>query len=444
MMTNVHPIGVLVCCLWAASCTAASGPASAVGESPVEYTAPASAARPTDAPPVAAAKPTDAPPVAAAKPTDAPHVAVAAPADEAPVPAARTVSRSRPAGQPGDGPLADPARRKAFWTAIRSGRSATAGGKLDAAVTAYDAALAVAPDHPRALSGRGYARLLAGDLDGATEDLELALGMNPSREIQGAAHFNLGLVAEKRGDPAEAIRHFQLSNKVRPSKPAAKKLANSAPVCAVDIDNDDEEPRHFDSWLAFARVAMEDRAPATEAEARRVLCTVDDDDDDDGEGEDGCAGPGPWHIISDTGDFGQHHLALPDATGLLVLGLQTWGPGGGRCTSYEELAFGAGDPMLLTYRSGEGILTPVDADGEEECDEIEEDCEYACTDEMNVTLEYTLVDRKSLRRLMQVSATGVEIDAGGRQGGPQLAAKLVTGGLRITGDGCDQLLAVAP
>lgn len=419
MMTNLHPIGVLVCCLWAASCTAASGSAGAVGDPPVEHTAP----------------------VAAAKPTDTPLTTAAAPTVAAPAAAARTVSRSRAAGQPGDGVLADPERRKAFWTAIRSGRSATAGGKLDDAITAYDAALAIALEHPRALSGRGYARLLAGDLDVATADLELALAMNPSREIQGAAHFNLGLVAEKRGDPAEATRHFQLSNKIRPSKPAARKLAHSAPVCAADIDDEVEMPRHFDSWLALARVVMEDRAPATEAEARRVLCTVDDDDD--GEDDDGCAGPGPWHIISDTGDFGQHHLALPDATGLRVLGLQTWGPGGGRCTSYEELAFGAGDPMLLTYRSGEGILAPVDADGEEECDEIEEDCEYACTDEMNVTLEYTLVDRKSLRRLMRVSATGVELDAGGRTGGPQLAAKLVAGGLRITGDGCDQL-AIAP
>lgn len=409
-MTNVHAIGLLIF-LGSAGCTPTSGPASAM-EAPPSVT----------------------------PPTDAPPVADAATAAGAP----RVTRTSRAPAKPREGEvsgLADPERRKTFWAAIRGGRQATAAGKLDAAVVAYDTALTVAPEHPRALSGRGYAHLLAGDLAAATTDLERALEMNPSREIKGAVHFNLGLVAEKRGDQDEATRHFQLSNHIRPSKAAAKKLAHSAPVCAADIADEVEMPRRFDSWLALAREVMEDRAPATEAEARRMLCTVDDDGD--GEDEDGCAGPGPWHIISDTGEFGQHHLALPDATGLRVLGLQTWGPGGGRCSSYEELAFGAGDPMLLTYRSGEGILAPV-KEGEEECDEIEEDCEYACTDESNVTLEYTLVDRKSLRRLMRLSATGVELDAGGRTGGPKLAAKLVQGKLQITGDGCDQTLAIPP
>lgn len=60
---------------------------------------------------------------------------------------------------------------------------------------------------------------------------------------------------------------------------------------------------------------------------------------------------------------------------------------------------------------------------------------------IDVVLEYAVVDPRTLRRLVGVSATGVELESGDEPtGGPQLAAQLVERGLRLTGDNCDQVV----
>ena len=100
----------------------------------------------------------------------------------------------------------DTTQRKAFWAAIQEGRKQTAGKDYAAAVAQFDAALAQLPDHPRALAGRGYARLLAGELDAAEADLRKALTHPGTAKVEAAIEFNLGLVAEKRGEADEAKR----------------------------------------------------------------------------------------------------------------------------------------------------------------------------------------------------------------------------------------------
>src|SRR5690606_15115195 len=112
--------------------------------------------------------------------------------------------------------------------ALSRGRERTRAGAHDEAVAAFDDALAAIPRDPRALSGRGYARLLAGDLPSAEADLQAALAGGPPRSLEAAIDFNLGLVAEGRGDSVAALEYFRRSAVLRPTKAVGKKLRADA------------------------------------------------------------------------------------------------------------------------------------------------------------------------------------------------------------------------
>jgi hypothetical protein len=393
------------------------------------------------APQPATPQPTPQPATAPAPTAEAPPT-TPAPAGK---PAPATTRREAP--RPADGKPVDattPEQRKAFKAAIRDGRKATAKNQFSAAIAAYDAALAAIADHPRALSGRGYAKLLSGDLDGATTDLERALSLSPPPEIQGAAHFNLGLVAEKRGELTEAKRQFQLSNTIRPSKAAAKKLAGGPPVCAAAIDRTVAEPRKVASWLALAREVLTDgEAPKTEAEARDALCKFDASSQ---EQVDGCAGEPPWHLVNNDEAGWMHRLVRPAGEELLVLDMQSW-TSFSRCGGFDEFELTGKSPLLVRYAGSEGMAVEVKLKGDEmvDCGEDDDDCQSACLSEYDVQLEYVVVDPATLRRSLsvQVHATSREDEHGNTVGGPQLKATLEAGGLKIKGEGCDELVPLA-
>lgn len=165
----------------------------------------------------------------------------------------------------------DADKRKAFWAAIQDGRKQTAGKDYAAAVAQIDAALAQLPDHPRALSGRGCAPA-GGRAGRGGGRLAQGAGAASTAKVEAAIEFNLGLVAEQRGDADEAKRRFAIANKLRPSKAAADKLAG-AQVCpaALDYTKKSQVYANFAAiWgalLAEQVVAEADR-PADEASAR--------------------------------------------------------------------------------------------------------------------------------------------------------------------------------
>lgn len=121
-----------------------------------------------------------------------------------------------------------------------NGRS-PAGDKLDEArrftrakdypraIAAFDAALALDASLAAAYSGRGYARLLAGEFAAARTDFDAALARDSSAPFQAAVHFNLGLLAEKQGDRTAARAAYTRSNELRPTKAARDALAALAP-----------------------------------------------------------------------------------------------------------------------------------------------------------------------------------------------------------------------
>lgn len=103
---------------------------------------------------------------------------------------------------------ADVERAKQYVNGLARGRKATVAKDYAAAVGHFDRALAAEPGDARALSERGYAHLLAGELDAAAKDLEAAAKRAGSAELLRQILFNQATVAEKRGDTkaAEALR----------------------------------------------------------------------------------------------------------------------------------------------------------------------------------------------------------------------------------------------
>ena len=109
--------------------------------------------------------------------------------------------------------------------ALRAARAAAKAGDLKAAVSGFDAILAVAPGRTDYLSERGFLRYKAGDLAGALADLDAAAKTHPAGKMRGVIQFNLGLVKAASGDKKGALAAFQSADKLRPSKTAKGKIA---------------------------------------------------------------------------------------------------------------------------------------------------------------------------------------------------------------------------
>ncbi|MBK8214415.1 MAG: hypothetical protein IPK71_11775 [Myxococcales bacterium] len=126
---------------------------------------------------------------------------------------------------------------KAYTEALKKGRAATLAKKYDEAIAAFDAALKALPGDARALSERGYAKLLAGKLDDARKDLREAEASTKDPKLLGQIHYNHGLVAEKLGHAEEAKASVAKSNVLAPTKAAATKAGTSTCVADVETQN---------------------------------------------------------------------------------------------------------------------------------------------------------------------------------------------------------------
>lgn len=212
---------------------------------------------------------------------------------------------------------------RTYAAALDSGRTATRARRYEDAIAAFDRALVAKPGDARALSERGYARLLAKDLARATADLDRALEGTSDPALLGPIHFNLGLVAEERGDADGARVAFARSNAIRPTKAARAKLEGRS-ACVAVVDRSRPKAKVHAS-LSAAYAAMRATAdahvpsgaavPATDAAIVQATC------------EAGCDGPGPWVARLEAG-FG--------ARGFLVV------PAGGKVAVHEldEASFG--------------------------------------------------------------------------------------------------------
>jgi hypothetical protein len=176
-------------------------------------------------------------------------------------------------------PPEDPEAHKKYRAALNKGRKATDAKKYKDAIAAFDEALAIKKGDARAISERGYARLLSGDLDGASRDLDDSATRSKDRKLLSSIWYNRGLVDEKRGKQDSALVAFYMANALRPTDAAAKKIAGKT-VCPVAVyrpyDRQDDVTNTWEAtdWQDLAKQSveeLEDKRPATEAEALDAL-----------------------------------------------------------------------------------------------------------------------------------------------------------------------------
>jgi len=122
--------------------------------------------------------------------------------------------------------------RRRFVHALNEGRAAVRSGGGPRAVEAFERALAMRPVDPVALCEAGWAQFQAGNLDRASDQLgkgvrglEASAGTGEPRAL-AACLYNLGRVAEQRGQHADAIAHYRRSLALRTSDPVRARLAS--------------------------------------------------------------------------------------------------------------------------------------------------------------------------------------------------------------------------
>ena len=109
---------------------------------------------------------------------------------------------------------------------VNEGRKLTRAKDYAGAIAAFDAGLTKDPASAPGHSGRGYAKMLAGDAAGAKADFEKALTLETKDAgFQAAVWFNLGQLAEKGKDLAAAKAAYEKAIGFKPSEGATKALA---------------------------------------------------------------------------------------------------------------------------------------------------------------------------------------------------------------------------
>lgn len=301
---------------------------------------------------------------------------------------------------------------RAYAAAMDKGRKATRDKDWVVAFTAFGVALQNRPGDVRALSERGYARVLKGDFDAALKDLRKGLGVAHTKEMQAQIWFNIGLAEEGRKDDDAARIAFAKSNELRPTKQAAEKLAGKAkPVCtAARVDKSFVPANEYAGWLA-AWQGLSGRykarnpglpldEPKTDDEAKAQLCKLQ-----------GCVGEGPWVVaVGEATVLTELHVILPvagDAKKLLAF--EEIGEGiGGTCAYLDKVVVKGGDPLQIHVSSEDREVAYMrkGAKGElEECSKDFEGCEAACLAGEWAERDY-FFDVAKKRRVVEIEQSG--------------------------------------
>jgi hypothetical protein len=101
---------------------------------------------------------------------------------------------------------------------IKAGWAAQRVSKWADAVVAFEKALVAIEGDPRALTELGYSAMNAGDFAKARKADDQAVQLTVDKKLKAAALYNLGLVDEKSGDKAGALRAYVASLQLRPNK----------------------------------------------------------------------------------------------------------------------------------------------------------------------------------------------------------------------------------
>jgi len=159
-----------------------------------------------------------------------------APADSKPAPAEAGEAKPAPAeageAKPSPEPNAfkPPTREQAaeskrsLQAHLAAGRKAVKAKDYATGITELEAAVAITPFHGKSLGELGWAYFNAGKLDEAQDRLERALKYADNAGSRGAIFYNLGRVAEAKGDNTLAIELYTRSLAVRPNDTVSARL----------------------------------------------------------------------------------------------------------------------------------------------------------------------------------------------------------------------------
>ncbi len=359
------------------------------------------------------------------KPSPAPAAASAS-AEKADKPAEKPASKAKPETpkkkEPSKKVEAD--KLTTYWKAMNDGRKATLAKKYDDAYAAFDRALVAVPDDARAISERGYAKLLAKDYPGAVADLDRAVARTKDRKLLGQIYYNYGLAAEAKGDAAAAKAAFARSNQYNPTPAAAKKL-DGKPACTAIITA--EAPaaskKTFGSWKEAYESARKDftelAAWSSEASTLGTFCS------------------NKWakgaSCVAKLGDFPlfEARLYTPTSDGKVVM--FELAVVGGRCGASidAKLTSDEGDVAHVSWETRQGISVLVtEKNGEMvDCTEKDNECMSACGDD-EVTFADLFVAKDKGESMLYVGR-----EAENDKDPIQLSVEMPV--VKIKGKGCD-------
>lgn len=332
---------------------------------------------------------------------------------------------------------------KTYAAAMEKGRKATRDKDWVVAMTAFGVALQNRPGDVRALSERGYARVLKGDFDAALKDLRKGLGVAHTKEMQAQIWFNIGLAEEGRKDDDAARIAFAKSNDLRPTKQAAEKLAGKAkPACtAARVDKSFVPANEYAGWLAAWQglsgryKARNPGLPLDEAksdeEAKALLCK-----------QQGCVGAGPYVVaVGEATVLTELHVIVPvagDAHKLLAF--EEIGEGmGGTCAYLDKVVVKGGDPLQIHVSSEDREVAYMrkGAKGElEECSGTYDGCEAACLEGEWAERDY-FFDVAKKRRVVEIEQSGT----GERK---LVEVSRAKNEVVLAGQGCDLKVSTTP
>ncbi|MBL9105048.1 MAG: hypothetical protein JNL82_29150 [Myxococcales bacterium] len=325
---------------------------------------------------------------------------------------------------------------------LAAGRERTARREYAAAIAGFDEALTAVPDDPRALAGRGHVRLLIGELARASEDLALAAEGASDPKLAATAHFDRGLVLERRGEAEAALREFTLANTLGPSSAAAAKIAGRS-VCVATLDERPGEAPAPTTWRGVWATHFEPiksnlkdtSTPADELSARDRICRYEV------LSRDACEGPSPW-LVRVPGPGGAVELADQVA----LIGEQgaevTLTPiypvgGGGACDDHVEATIVARDPLVVRVTVTHSAIGRVCGGKKIEPDSAEDQagCHEAC-----VTGRGDTITRVFTPDTLRPWLTARTPDRPG-DGAPVVAVDVTASGATLRGGGCERRVA---
>ena len=326
----------------------------------------------------------------------------------------------------------DKAKLKAYNAGLLAGRKATVDKDYAAAIKGFDEALTARPDDPRALSERGYAKLLARDYKGARADLDKSARGTSDKKLLASIWYNEGLISESLGEGASASLYFARSNALNPTKAAQAKLEGKS-KCPAAVDKTEALGKAVKSWregwdvmaAAYGKEwsdPVDEKAESDEA-VKKLVCDGGD-----------CKGQGPWVVAFGGPITGVRFLvaSVPgDKLAFVPLGSFGYPMCGGE---YKAEVTGQG---LLHVRSSETIYIrgPMKEtkDGMVPCDDKDppEKCFSACASSEDTEV-HQFVD---LGKAALVLAVTTDTDA---KHAPLVTVKESNGTVTVNGAGCNE------